>query len=342
MSETLTASRAATLLACQRKHYYRYELGLASTADSLALRFGSAWHRGMEKYAVNEPFDAALEYALTVKSGEEPIDEVESAKLYAMLKAYYEFYGENVNKVYPECQFVTSIRGSRTFQSAGKIDGLIMGESVGLLEHKTTSESVAADSDYWLRLRWNYQLLTYVDACEDAGHHIDYILYDVVRKPTIAPKNVPTIDEYGKKIVLDSDGNRVFKKDGEPRESGDTAKGYFVCTHLETAEEYCQRLYDDVKERPEFYFARKEVPFFAEDLQNFREQRLQIGRLILMCRASEKKCSEPAAAWIRNCSDLICRTCEYQSFCLRNETATPDNLPEGFKLVAPNQELERL
>jgi hypothetical protein len=48
MKELLTASRMAALLACPRKHFWRYELGLRRTVDADALRFGSAWHRAME------------------------------------------------------------------------------------------------------------------------------------------------------------------------------------------------------------------------------------------------------------------------------------------------------
>ena len=60
MNNILTASRQACLLACPRKHYWRYEIGLQTEAPSLALRFGSAWARAKEAYRKGADYDAAL------------------------------------------------------------------------------------------------------------------------------------------------------------------------------------------------------------------------------------------------------------------------------------------
>ena len=54
MKETLSASRMAAFLACPRKHYYQYELGLEREESAPALRFGSAMHRALEARANGE------------------------------------------------------------------------------------------------------------------------------------------------------------------------------------------------------------------------------------------------------------------------------------------------
>jgi RecB family exonuclease len=44
----LTATRLSTLRRCPRQHYYRYELALSRVRTTEALRFGAAFHAGLE------------------------------------------------------------------------------------------------------------------------------------------------------------------------------------------------------------------------------------------------------------------------------------------------------
>ena len=62
--DTLTASRMAAVLSCPRKHYYRYEIGLIRESSALALRFGSAFHDGMEGRWLGLSFHEFLEKVL--------------------------------------------------------------------------------------------------------------------------------------------------------------------------------------------------------------------------------------------------------------------------------------
>jgi hypothetical protein len=196
------------------------------------------------------------------------------------------------------------------------------------------------DSDYWLRLRFCGQVLQYISALRTMGRDIKEVVYDVVRKPSIAPKSIPMLDEQGCKIVLDIECNRIFKKDGTPRESADAEKGYVIQSRLETPEEFCGRLVLDCQERPEFYFARREVPILEQDLREFEIQRLELSKMILSFRRAQKRVDSPEQAWPRNCNGMTCKSCQFSGPCLQNLTINAENIPAGFMIGKIHNELE--
>ena len=335
--ELLTSSMMGVLVGCMRKFFYRYEIGLKSTAEHAALSFGSAWHAAMEARWQGK----TAEEALTAAIGDvETLDESQVATLTGLLTGYNNCYAHDpIKELRPEQEFRFPLAGSRTFDVAGKIDGLGIHEDGRplLLEHKTTSDSVAPDSDYWLRLRCNNQIMQYVHAARLCGLPTELILYDVTRKPSIRPKSIPVLDEAGRKIVLDAAGQRVLKKDGTPRESA--GDGMTAQTREETAEEYGQRLTEDTIARPEFYFARREVPILDQDLDEFVVQRLEVSRMILALRRASRATARPHQAWPRNCSETTCGFCEFKDFCLQNIEVNPAHPPSGFIVGKKNPEL---
>jgi hypothetical protein len=307
---------------------------LRAISSSLPLRFGSAWARAMEARWHGKLFEDALAFA--VPEGCD-LDELAIATLSGLLAGYYKRWSgqaEFIKTIHPEIEFRKPLTGSRTFEEAGKIDGLgtQVDDLLVLWEAKSTAESVAPDSEYWNRLRYNTQIFQYVLAARELGWNPEIVIYDVVRKPAIEPKGIPILDEDGCKIVQDAEGNRVFKKDGKPRESGDTAKGYFLQSRLETAEEFGERLVKDTLERPDFYFARREVPILEQDLESFKVHRLIVAKNILHYRSMEKKLSNPADAWIRAVSKWNCQGCAYSGFCLQNIFIDPKQPPAGFHI----------
>jgi hypothetical protein len=336
----LTASRISKLLMCPRAHFYRYEIGLQSESEALALRFGTAWHNAMEARWTGAPYEAALEAAIPEEG---KLDELAIATIAALLSAYYHVNASDpVKEIHPEVEFRHTIDGSRSFDAAGKLDGLgVMHDGRQcLVEHKTTAEEITPDSDYGQRLRHNIQILQYVLASRVLGWDVSLIIYDVTRKPAIRPKMIPTLDEAGCKIVVGPDGARVFKKDGSPRESGDTEKGYVIQSTLETAEQFGTRLASDAAERPDFYFARREVPVLEQDLEEFICQRSELGKLILAFRQAEKRTAKRQQAWPRNVGIWTCRNCDFAGFCLQGVEVTETEIPAGFRLGPIHAELE--
>jgi len=296
MKELLTASRMAALLGCPRKHFWRYELGLEALVDSHALRFGSAWHAAMEGRWRGMECEDVIAAAVEGFA----FEEIDIAILTGLLTGYCARYQEDaVKELHPEVEFRHRIEGSRTFDSAGKIDGLgvLHDGRLALVEHKTTSESVSSGSDYWLRLRLNQQVMQYVVAARALGWDVAIILYDVTKKPAIR------------------------QRQGE------------------TVEEFADRLAADTQARPDFYFARREVPILDQDLEEFKVQRYELSKLILSLRQAERRTRLREQAWPRNVGGMGCRMCEFAGFCLQGVHADAEHVPAGFRIGPVHEEL---
>lgn len=340
MKELITASRMSCLLDCPRKHYWRYECGLKRDVDAMALRFGTAWHAAMEARWQKQPFEDALAAALATA---QDFDEFTVATLSGLLAGYYARWAEDpVKELCAEVEFRAPLAGSRSFDTAGKIDGLAVLHDgrLALVEHKTTSADVGPDSDYWLRLRSNTQINQYILAARSLGWDVATVIYDVARKPAIKPLSCVTeLDEQGLKIVQDDTGARVFKKDGAPKQSADKEKGESYRGGPETPEQFADRLAADTKERPDFYFARREVPILEDELDEFAIQRLELSRMILGFRAASRKAKRQHHGWPRHLTEMQCKNCDYQSFCLQNIVPDMAMPPAGFRVGQKHEEL---
>jgi hypothetical protein len=297
MKEMLTATRMGTVLACPRRHYWRYEVGLRAVAEGLALRFGTAWHTAMEWRWQGMTAEEAFLQAVRDMT----FDEITVATLSGLLGAYYARYAdcEVVKELHAEVEFRLPLAGSRTFDAAGKIDGLgvLYDGRLALVEHKTTGTDISADSDYWLRLRFNQQVYQYVLAARALGWDVQVVIYDVTRKPAIRQKQGETASEFG------------------------------------------DRLSADAKLRPEFYFARREVPILDQDLAEFEVQRLALSRQILFFRSAARSARRPEHGWPRNCGEMTCKFCEFEGFCMQNVSVDPAAPPAGFRVGPANPEL---
>ena len=341
MRELLTNSRMNSVMTCPRKAYYEYELGLKPIVNAEPFRFGSAWHTAMEARWQGKDVDNAFECA--INSGKD-LDEQILAVISGLLAGYYTYWQSDTHngEVIPEQEFRQTIDRSLTFDAGGKIDAIIKRDGrVMLLEHKTTTEDLSDDSLYWNRLRFNMQLYQYYLGAKSLGYEVDEVIYDVTRKPMIRQHTaVPILDAEGLKIVVDKQGNRVIGKNGKPRQTSDNEKGYEVQTQPKTMEAFSQRLANDTMQRPEFYFARRQVSVLISDLESFIDQRLEVGKQILHYRAREKKVG--MNGWPRNVQFWTCgRLCPYDSFCLQNAEVDVNNPPMGFEIGKKHQELNQ-
>ena len=297
MKEMLTATRMGMVLACPRRHYWRYEVGLHAVVDGMALRFGSAWHAAMESRWQGKSAETAFQDAAKDRS----FDEITVATLAGLLDGYYARYAQSeiVKELHAEVEFRLPLAGSRTFDAAGKIDGLgvLHDGRLALIEHKTCGTDIAPDSDYWLRLRFNLQVYQYVLAARALGWDVQVVIYDVTRKPAIR------------------------QKQGE------------------SAPAFADRLAADARERPEFYFARREVPILDQDLAEFEVQRLALSRQILFFRSAARNARRPEHGWPRNCNEMTCKFCEFEQFCMQNCSVDPAVPLAGFRFGPVNPEL---
>jgi len=135
---------------------------------------------------------------------------------------------------------------SPIFNEAGKRDGVMEDKAgnIWLLEHKTSSEDISPGSNYWRRLHLDTQISKYLVSLhhEFPDRQIMGVIYDVVKKPLQRFGSAPVLDDANKKIVRDAKGNRVWNKNGTPKQSADSKVGQYLETRDETIEEYEEKI----------------------------------------------------------------------------------------------------
>lgn len=311
--ELLTASSMNTFLSCPRLYYLRYRAGgcgMKPLVCSDALAFGTAFHKIMEARANG----VSLDELLPTKEG---IATEADAKLWALAYGYQRCWsGANdiIAKMKPEIEFGPDpISGSRTFFSAGKIDGLaeLTDGRTALIEHKTTGEDISDGSEYWNRLSFNTQLYKYVLALRAKGVAIDTVIYDVIRKPTIKQSAKETASEYAERILADATGEGF----------GDNPKA------------------KDYKRGAAFYFRRMEVTIPEGNLDEYRVQERGVAHALVHYMAEEREAEHhPEYAWPRNCNGLVCKGCEFCGPCL-NRSDVDQTVPwAGFRYAEKQNE----
>lgn len=334
----LTNSSLSTFRRCPRAYRHRYIDGYVPERSAQYFTFGSAWHVAMQARVGGKSQDDAIAAAL-----ETIHDELSRHTLAVLIAAYYWLYQDDVIEAEDiiECEtpFTVPIvnpdtdRRCRWATYSGKRDLVYRRRADGRLvmrEYKTTGTSIAPDSDYWMRLRADYQISFYLNAARDAGLAIDEIEYDVVRKPEIEPRQIPIVDENGVKIVIDANGERVRTKDGKKwRESGDASQGFELQTRTETPEEFAERLMADIQTRPEFYYARREIARTNDELLEARRAMWSQQELLRETARNNW--------YFRSVGPFTCDRCEYREPCLSN---VPISSARGFvKIDDVHQEL---
>lgn len=326
----LTNSRMACARTCLRKHYFQYELGIRRSVDSQPLRMGTATHEGLDALARGLDIAAAVAVACrdydTVPSGYDAYEwAIERETVIRMLYAYSQLTTP-LEIVATEKSFELPIENPNTrqllriFSVAGKIDKIVKlaDGRLAIMEHKTTSDDIAPESDYWARLRIDLQISLYLLAARNLGYDCQTVLYDVLRKPAL---------RAGRATPQEA---RKYTKQGalyaNQRETD------------ETPEAFGDRLTADFQARPEYYFARREIARTEQDIFEYQDELCQQAQLLrdrqLTAESRAKKQLDPAGAWFRNPASCFLHPyrCEYCKFCFEGCNPT-QNLPEGFMRV---------
>lgn len=313
--DLLTYSRMSAFKECRYREYVFYQLGVRP-APSEALRIGACIHAATDLLERKSTLFHALYFIaknydqlINATQSDEFVDalRIECIKCRALVIGWRNrWVDDSLKVVQSECSYRVPIYNpttgckSRLYQQAGKIDGIVEeGGRRGILERKTMSEDIAVGSTYWEKYRLDSQITTYFDAAQSLGFDVSFIFVDAIRKPGISPKRIPTLDGEKKKIVIDAIGERVFKKDGSPRESGDRAKGYELQQHRETPEEYGDRLAEDIRQNPSWYYTRMEIPRLGDDTADHRREMWQLQQDMRRAELgaypyrNEKSCNTP-------------------------------------------------
>ena len=208
-----TNSRATTARRCLREHKLRYEDGwrIRPTDEADALHMGSACHRGLEAWWT-EPVDLTKDILLgrVLSSMREPKNrartELEQIRSEEWVRAYHEkWYDQRFNwkVVSVEWEWFCDMPNpdskgvSQTWMLGGKFDVLCeyVGESNGTytqgrcynMEHKTTSEPIDDQSEYWARKLMDSQVSQYEVGALSHNIDLDGTVMDVGRKCAIRP-----------------------------------------------------------------------------------------------------------------------------------------------------------
>jgi len=339
MTQLLTHSRIQSFKACRRRNWFEYQVGLRQQVDGRALRMGSAYHLGLEQLGNGRPLEVALDsvescYAVVPNTCDTLDWNYERVTVLTLLRGYqWRWEQSAITHIETELSFRLPLINPETdrptplFDLAGKIDGIVKLEDnrLAVSEQKTLSDPLDSDAELWRRLRIDHQITMYVLAARRLGYSVACVLYDVTRKPTIQPTAVPVLDSDGMKVVLDETGARVLTAQKKPRQTGDTAKGYVLQTEPMTPDQWGEKLLADIYARPEYYFARNEIPRLDSDLREYEYELWSIQQTI---READK-----TGRWYRTCSRDTCKYCPYFNLCTTGYNPESDPCPEGFVFV---------
>ena len=300
----LTKTRLGTARRCMREHKIVFIDGYRPAEEAKPLFFGSLIHAGLEaiwKGSVPEwpanadPFDVAKARPMLAGYAARW-----DPSLYEVLGVEQEF----------RCPLVNPATGvaSRTWELAGKLDAVVREKSTGRMlavEHKTSSEDFQLGSTYMTRLALDTQVSVYFCGAKSLGYDVAGMLYDVLGKPGLQPKQIALTDADGVKIVHDDSGARVMTKDGKKwRETGSSADGYILQTRDETAAEFEARVASAIMADPEFYYARGEVVRLEKEMSDAMVDVWDSAKIIHEAETAGRAPRNPDACkqWGRMCS----------------------------------------
>lgn len=249
-------------------------------------------------------------------------------------------------------------------QRVGKIDHVVKWQgAICALERKSTSRSIDADSDYWDKSKKDTQVSMYALAFRDMwtskyapgipqivvkaieatpNYRFGNTLYDVWKKPTIRPcmltqketaEFITSGDYCGQKFGVTrsaedaplSELGKVFVDQVECEiEPG--KKGFAI---RETVEMYAARLLQDITERPEFYFQRREIVRTDAEIVEFKKE--------LFAVYQSQKFMTSQNVWFSN--EQQCRAtfkCQYLGICYgpgADSVCDGETTPNGYKRI---------
>ena len=318
--DVITNSRIQTAT-CLRREYLAYQLRLRPIREANYFRIGRAIHYGIDLYNKGEKniVDAVMfKYEKT-----KPLDyiyewEIEKEVVRTLLVCYmwrWEEMDQDIEIIASEQKFEIPIinpdtgRQSKTAVLAGVIDGIVRFKSTGIKaikETKTRTGGIEPENDFWKRLRIDNQVSEYFMAAQYLGYDVDTIFYDVMQKPTIRPfKTTPT-------------DKRKYKADGSLYANQRDRD--------ETPDEYGNRYLKDIGERPDFFFARREIPRLAEDIKDFQRELWQTIGIMRDCNNHQR--------WPKKTNLCIgFGKCPYFDLCTSGYDINSGIIPDGFEIT---------
>jgi len=202
-------------------------------------------------------------------------------------------------------------RKSRSFRIAGKLDASAYIDRRVVIDHKSTSEDITdPNAPYWRQLMVERQVSHYMLLEWLNGRKVDEAVWDVMRKPSISPKNVTKAD-----VSFALAKGLYFG-----RQLSDRALESLRNTGRENLEMYEARLaHDCTTERPEWYFQRRTVPRLDAELHEYATELWGYSQEILIARRENR--------WPRNSGAcmLYHSPCKFLGICSGFDSPDSDN-----------------
>jgi hypothetical protein len=274
MNDHISYSQINQLHNCPKSYYYAYVKNLVPIKQKNALNVGRLVHAGMEELYtkplytsanLNNAFKRINQEMVDInKTGWDQEDYDNLKYTIALSKALINNYYKNNYQVDKkqnvevlEIETKKEVRIPYLNSNRKSKDKYVyVSDRVEIINDKHVLVSIKTSSginnDDINRFLIDTQALTELMFLEkEYKVKFDGILYQIFIKPNIRPKQIAELDGDGKKTVLDRHGNRVFKSNGTPRESGDKELGFVLLTRIETEDEFIKRLEELINESEE-------------------------------------------------------------------------------------------
>lgn len=244
----------------------------------------------------------------------------------------------------------------------GMIDKLIRTDGgIFVKEHKSTSSSVDPDSDLWGHLKLDTQTNNYVYAARILAKRgelrpygiNDYngiagVYFDAWHKPGKRPKKLSQGDskkfvedgmycgqkfdtkkctaEAIKELLSDSEPGAYFMTINDAKAHIEPGKKEGTFAIKETPEMYGARLLQDITEKPEFYFACKELTKTDQDITRFEWELYNIYKTVREMVKTGHWYSDES-----QCEATF--KCDYMEQCYNDILVDRDHVPDGMELI---------
>lgn len=212
-------------------------------------------------------------------------------------------------------------RKARELAIAGKRDLVTLsGGRLTLWDHKTCSEDIEdPDATYWRQLvveaqPTHYMLLGWLN-----GQKLDAATWDVLRKPSISPKQLKSKAER----VLAISNRSYFN-----RRLSDRTLQHLQESDRENLEMYEARLvHDCTMERPGWYFQRRTVPRLDAEIADYASDVWEAGQLLLASRKANRGSSDRIAGYPKHPGACMAygSPCRYLGICSQFDRADSPN-----------------
>ena len=208
--EIWTVSRLKAWQTCPMKEALRYRECLAPKGKKSALAIGSAIHKGIETWDIDE---ALKLLCVDFPRDQEEADaqEIAIVTVEALLNGYFQRF-EPFEEHKPEKPFelrmISDHGRSYKFYIAGKIDDLV--EIDGrhwIVEYKTASR---LDGSYYDRLYVDSQITMYMYAMERLGYDVAGVIYRVIRKPSLRRGKTESLEQFKGRLIQDIEDRPEF------------------------------------------------------------------------------------------------------------------------------------